>query len=136
MPLRDADGYIAGYVLIPGDVSTKLNSQARYEVVMISRTKITSLQKGRGDGNPDLLVDSEAMTLEKQYFPKEPDINTSRNGYGFDEQRFDAGKMWCLYNIMLVEMMSDGVAYRVGVGTVHIDAWARAGAERKVVVLG
>ena len=136
LPLRDMDGYIAGYVLVPGDVAIKLNAEARYETIMLSRTKISSLQRGRGDGNPDLLVDSEATTLEKQYFPDRPHVDVSTTGYGFDEQRFDGEKLWCLYNIMIVEVMEGGVAYRVGVGTVHIDAWSRVGAERKVVVLG
>ena len=134
LPLRDPDGFIAGYVLVPGDVSTKLSSEAHYEVIMISRTRIFS-QKDRGEGNPDLLVDSEATTLEKQHFPDAPRINVSRNGYGFDEQRFDSGKLWCLYNIMVVEMR-EGVAYRIGVGAMHIDGWAQAKPEKKIFVLG
>lgn len=134
LPLRDPDGYIAGYVLVPGDVSTKMNSETRYEIIMISRAQNSS-QGDRGEGNPDLLVDSEATTLEKTHFPDAPDVNTSRNGYGFDEQRFDSKKPWCLYNIMLVEMR-EGVAYRLGVGTMHIDAWAQAKPEKKIVVLG
>ena len=134
LPVRDLDGYIAGYVLIPGDVATKLSSEAYYEVVMISRARLFS-QKDRGEGNPDLLVDSEATTLEKTHFPDAPDLSTSTTGYGFDEQRFDSNKLWCLYNIMLVEW-KDGVAYRVGVGTMHIDAWAQAKPEKKIIVLG
>ena len=134
LPLRDLEGYIAGYVLIPGDVSTELSSDKRYEVVRISRAKLSS-QKDRGKGNPDLLIDSEATTLDKTHFPNAPDINTSRTGYGFDEQRFDSSKLWCLYNIMLVEL-KEGVAYRIGVGTIHIDAWARAKPEKKAVTLG
>ena len=134
LPVRDPDGYIAGYVLVPGDVSTKLNSEARYEIIRISRAQCTS-QADRGEGNPDLLVDSEATTLEITHFPDAPDINTSRNGYGFDEQRFDSKKPWCVYNIMLVEM-KEGVAYRVGVGTMHIDAWAQSKREKKTIVLG
>lgn len=134
LPLRDLDGYIAGYVLVPGDVSTKLNSESRYEVIAISRAKNFS-QEDRGEGSPDDLVDSEATTLEKSHFPEAPDINSSRNGYGFDEQRFDSNKSWCLYNIMLVEVR-EGVSYRVGVGTMHIDAWAQAKPEKKIIVLG
>ena len=135
LPLRDVDGYIAGYALVPGDVSTKMNSEARYEVIMISRAKnFSQKDRGGGQGNPNLLVDSEATTLEKSHFPNAPDINTSRNGYGFDEQRFDSDKPWCLYNIMLVEMKDD-VAYRLGVGTMHIDAWAQAKPVKKTIVL-
>lgn len=134
LPLRDPDGFIAGYVLVPGDIFATLSSEGHYEVVMISRAKNFS-QKDRGEGNPDLLVDSEATTLEKTHFPNAPDINTSRNGYGFDEQRFDSNKPWCLYNIMVVQV-KEGVAYRVGVGTIHIDAWAQAKPKKKTIVLG
>lgn len=134
LALRDPDQYIAGYVLVPGDVYTELSSDKHYEVVRISRAKNFS-QKDRGEGNPDLLIDSEATTLDKTHFPNAPDINTSRNGYGFDEQRFDSDKSWCLYNIMLVELRED-VAYRVGVGRIHIDAWAQAKPVKKTVVLG
>lgn len=134
LPLRDPDRYIAGYVLIPGDVSTEMKSDNCYEVVRISRAKLFS-QKDRGVENPDLLIDSEATTLDKTHFPNAPDINTSRSGYGFDEQRFDSNKPWCMYNIMLVELR-EGVAYRLGVGRIHIDAWAQAKPEKKTVVLG
>lgn len=134
LPLRDPDGYIAGYILVPGDIFATLSSEGHYEIVMISRAKNFS-QKDRGEGNPDLLVDSEATTLEKTHFPTAPDINTSRNGYGFDEQRFDSNKPWCLYNIMVVQVKED-VAYRVGVGTIHIDAWAQAKPKKKTIVLG
>ena len=133
LPLRDLDGYIAGYVFVPDDVSTTLNVGNHYETITISRTKTVS-QEDRGEGNPDLLIDSEATTLEKFHFPDAPDVYTSQNAYGFDEWRFDSKKAWCLYNVMLVEI-KEGVAYRVGVGTMHIDAWAQAKPERKMIVL-
>jgi hypothetical protein len=101
---------------------------------MISRTKTVS-QEDRGEGNPELLIDSEATTLKRSHFPEAPDMNTSQNAYGFDERRFDSKKAWCLYNIVLVEM-KEGVAYRVGVGTMHIDAWAQAKPEKEMIVLG
>ena len=89
-----------------------MNGETHYEVIMISRAMMFS-QADRGEENPDLLVDSEATTLEKTHFPDAPDVSTSRNGYGFDEQRFDSKKPWCLYNIMLIETRED-VAYRPG----------------------
>ena len=134
LPLRDRDGSIAGSVLVPGDVSTTMTGEARYETVRISRAKLVA-REDRGDGDPDLRGDGDAATLEENYFPDAPDVDRSRSGYGFDEQRFDGGKAWCLYNVMLVEM-KEGVAYRLGVGTVHIDAWAQAKPEKKIVVLG
>ena len=134
LPLRDAEGFIGGYFMVPGEVSATLNTEASYECVMISRSK-TFQQKSRGEGNPDLLVDSEATTMEKAHFPDRPNIDTATEGCGFDQQRYDAEKPWCVYNIMLVEWKGE-VAYRLGVGRMHIDAWAQANPKRKQIVLG
>jgi hypothetical protein len=41
---------------------------------------------------------------------------------GFDLQRYDAYKPFCLYDFLVVEL-NEGVAYRFGIGKTHIDAW-------------
>lgn len=41
--------------------------------------------------------------------------------------------MWPLYNVLAVEWVG-GVAYRTGVGKVHVDAFDRAGEGRGVVL--
>ncbi|KAI4281887.1 MAG: hypothetical protein L6R38_003353 [Xanthoria sp. 2 TBL-2021] len=133
LPLRDTDKYIAGYVMVPGEITAQLSNDADYQIVMISRTK-TFEQETRGEGNPDLLDDSEDVTLEKSYFPDRPAVKISKVG-DCDPRRFDLTKPWCLYNIMLVEW-KHGVAYRLGVGKVHIDAWAQARPQKKIIVLG
>lgn len=141
LPLLDPDGYLAGYIKVPGEVFIRFRDDMAkgtfvpngYEFVMISRGKIFQ-QKDRGEGNPDLLVDSEAITMEKTYFPDRP-TDTFSDSCGFDRQRFDATKPWCIFNVMLVEFL-DGVAYRLGVGIMHIDSWARATPKKKIVELG
>ena len=141
LPLLDPDGYLAGYIKVPGEVFIRFRDDIAnetfvpngYEFVMISRGKIFQ-QKDRGEGNPDLLVDSEAITMEKTHFPDRPADSFSES-CGFDQQRFDATKPWCIYNIMLVEFI-DGVAYRLGVGIMHIDSWARANPKKKIIELG
>lgn len=40
-----------------------------------------------------------------------------------------------MISVMMIDW-HDGVAYRVGVGQVHRDAWEKAGAIRKEIVLG
>ena len=87
-------------------------------------------QKDRGEGNPDLLDDSAAVTL----VPDRSAIETAIEYCCFDQQRFYAAKPRCIYNVKLVEWKDD-VAYRFGVGSVHIDAWAQAYPKRTIVTL-
>ncbi|KAI4198196.1 MAG: hypothetical protein LQ350_005432 [Teloschistes chrysophthalmus] len=134
--LHDSGNFIGGYVMVPGEITMRLsNDDAHaYDFIRISRTR-TWEQDDRGEEDPDLLNDSEAITLEKSYFPDRPDMKTSSNAYACDPRRFDLTKPWCLYNIMFVEW-KEGVAYRIGVGQMHIDAWAQANPKTKNVVLG
>jgi len=67
LPLRGSDGYIGGYIMVPGELSTKMSEEVTYGLVSISRCKIFQ-QRTRGEGNPDLLVDSEATTMERRLF--------------------------------------------------------------------
>ena len=139
--LFDFDGYQAGYVKVPGEVFLRFRDDIangtfipnEYEFVLISRGKISE-QKDRGEEDPELLVDSDAINMAKSHFPDRPS-DTSRDGCGFNRQRYDATKPWCVYNIMLVEWI-DGVAYRLGVGQMHIDSWAQAHPVKKTIELG
>lgn len=40
----------------------------------------------------------------------------------FDQGRYDCNMNWCLYNVLMVEW-KNGIAYRIGVGQVHIHAF-------------
>ena len=131
---RDPDDYVAGYAMVPAELATKMNAEALYNVVRISRGKLFE-QKDWGEGNPDLLDDSEAITMVKTHFPDRPNIETAPELRCFDQQRYDSTKSWCIYNVMLVEWVGD-VAYRLGVGAVHIDAWAQAKPQTTIVTLG
>ncbi|KAL8726279.1 MAG: hypothetical protein Q9166_006825 [cf. Caloplaca sp. 2 TL-2023] len=128
--------YTGGYVMVPGEITTQLSNEAAatYDFVMISRTKALE-QKDRGEGNPDLLDDSEDISLERSYFPVRPDVKTSNETGGCDPRGFDLTKPWCLYNIVLVEW-KDEVAYRLGGGRIRIDAWAQARPKKNIIVLG
>ena len=132
--IRDVEGFICGYVMVPGEISLHLDPKKEYNLINISRTK-TKEQRGRGEGDPDLLVDEEDVTMEKQAFPDRPDVETSSDQSACDQRRYDAQKPWCLYNVLLVEWKGE-VAERVGVGAVHIDAWAQAKPKRRVITLG
>lgn len=132
--IRDSDGDVAGYVMVPAEVALRLDPKKQYNLLNISRTK-TREQEGRGEGNPDLLIDAEDVSMEKQRFPDRMDVMKANDSSGCDQRAFDTEKAWCLYNVMLVEWVGE-VAYRVGVGTIHIDAWARARLTRRVIELG
>ena len=132
--IRDADGYVAGYVMVPGEFATQLGPTNRCNLINLSRTKKRE-QKGRGEGNPDLLVDEKDVTMEKQSFPDRPGVEKAGDSSACDQTRYDTEKAWCLYNVMLVEWIGE-VAYRLGVGTVHIDAWAQAKPRKTIITLG
>ncbi len=135
LSLATSPNKIGGYVMVPAESATTLKrdiKESPYALVMISRCKLDD-QKSRGGGNPDLLVASEAMTMEEQCFPDRPHIDTG--GGHFDQQRYDGEKPWFMYNIMLLEWIN-GVVYRLGVGKMYIDAWAQAEATRKIITLG
>ena len=142
LPLRDPEGYLGGYIMLPGERFVKFRDDLAngsldvndYEYIMLSRGK-TSQQKDRGEDNPDLLVDSEAIAMEKILYPDRPHVDVATEACGFDQQRYDAKKPWCVYNIMLIEW-KDGIAYRLGVGKMHIDAWAQAKPKKKIIELG
>lgn len=52
----------------------------------------------------------------------------------FDRKAFDMYKLWPLYNVLLIEW-KEGVAYRLGIGKIHVDAFDSV-ASRKNVILG
>lgn len=131
--IRSADGYVAGYVMMPGELATQLSPADSYNLINLSRTKKRE-QQGRGEGNPDLLVDEDDVTMEKQSFPDRPDVEKASDSSACDQRRYDTEKIWCLYNVILVEWIGE-VAYRLGIGTVHIDAWAQA-KPKKTITLG
>jgi hypothetical protein len=52
----------------------------------------------------------------------------------FDRKAFDMYKLWPLYNVLLIEW-KEGVAYRLGIGKIHVDAFDPV-ASRKNIILG
>jgi len=53
----------------------------------------------------------------------------------FDQTAYDADVCWCLYNVLLVQW-EDNVAFRVGIGQVHIHAFDKAQPIWKSIKLG
>ena len=102
---------MGGYVKIPAETFTRFRDDIdngtflpnEYEFVMLSRGK-TFEQKDRGEMNPDLLIDSEAITMEKASFPDRP-ADTLAAGSDFDPQRYDGTNPWCLYKYGFWEVL-------------------------------
>ena len=53
----------------------------------------------------------------------------------FDLDHYSWNTAWCLYNVIMVQWHDD-VAYRIGIGKIHIQAFDQALPERKSIVLG
>lgn len=52
-----------------------------------------------------------------------------------DETVYDTNICWCLYNVLLIKWV-DGVAYRGGLGQVHVHAFDNARPEWRAIALG
>lgn len=128
-----SEGYLAGTVYIPGPIVANL-LEGSHEFILLSRTGDT-LQED------PLKIDKKRFanwSLEHTPFKVEDENPFLRAGlakYAFDHTRYEAEKFFCMYNVMLIEW-KEGVAYRLGLGWVHIDAFHRAFPERKFITLG
>ena len=99
---RDPDGYVVEYAMVPADLATKMKAEKLFNVVRISIGKLFE-QKDRGEGNPDLLDDSETITREKTNFLDWPNIETAPDyvasiSNGTIQQSLGASTMSCWWN--------------------------------------
>lgn len=137
LSIFDREGLLAGTVRVPGSIASDL-ANVKHNFILLSRTRL------RGKN----LYEQDPLEIEKQSFAnwsldhKPPEIDQydtasefSQPKFAFDHTRYDAEKFFCVYNVMLVEW-KDGVAYRLGLGWVHIDAFHQAFPEKKLIVLG
>jgi len=162
-PFGDKNNHIMGHFKVPIEVLPTMNHTKVYDLVVIARTRhgLTREEiketKGPSEGdkktstltaensakNEELSTkkpledydDEKDVTLEENFFPDETQSENSKWDLSFDRQRFDAYKPFCLYEFLLVEWI-DGVAYRIGHGKAHIDAWVREDPKWKLITLG
>ena len=159
--LCDKQGFASGLFRTPREMIPKLKTQ-KLDMVKIVRTRHSlspadiRARKGEPDGtveNRDAATADRSFdikskpledyddrldeTLEPAYFPDEVSMGEEKNRLSFDRQRFDAYKPFCLYEILVVTWGADGIASRVGIGEMHMDAWAQEKDKtRKLIVLG
>lgn len=137
LSIFDHEGVLAGTVRVPGPIASDL-AKMRHEFILLSRTRLDSKN----------LYEQDPLKIEKQSLanwsldhipPKithdDTASDSSQPEFAFDHKRYDAEKLFCVYNVMLVEW-KEGVAYRLGLGLIHIDAFHQAFPEKKLIVLG
>lgn len=136
LSIFENEGLLAGTVRVPGPIASDL-AKGRHEFILLSRTRLDNKK----------LYEQDPLKIEKQSLanwsldhipPKIEDdtaSDSSQPEFAFDHTRYDAEKLFCVYNVMLVEW-KEGVAYRLGLGWVHIDAFHQAFPEKKLIVLG
>jgi Heterokaryon incompatibility protein (HET) len=164
--LTDKKGFVTGYFTVPVEVLPKLDfKNKKYDMVMICRTRTGCSRKdvgARKDGSEvpgapfseeginfskdtgESLEDSKPLedyddakdvSMEPVFFPELPASQEARSVLCFDRQRYDPYKPFCLYEFLVVEWNGD-VASRIGIGEIHIDAWAQQHPKEKLITLG
>jgi hypothetical protein len=164
--LTDSKGFSTGYFTVPVAVLPKLDfKNKKYDMVMICRTRtafsredvearkdgselpggpfseegidLSQRKEEVTEGNKPLedYVDAEDVSMEPAVFGKLPSAKDAKWALCFDRQRYDAFKPFCLYEFLVVEWNGD-VASRIGIGKIHIDAWAQQHPKEKLITLG
>jgi hypothetical protein len=128
-----ADSSRAGTVTVDGDTYERLDfgQRSRFAFVKLSQT---TLAVGRDDTawNAETqryagLPGTPAINPQEPFGPEYDDV--------FDSEKYELNVCWCLYNVLMVEWR-DSIAYRVGVGQVHIHAFDGAEPQRMDLMLG
>ncbi|MCJ1425593.1 hypothetical protein MMC29_003493 [Sticta canariensis] len=130
------EGRLAGTVHVPGPIASNL-SKGSHEFILLSRTRLD--RENLYDEDPLKIDKKRFANLFREHAPFEVQDDAPSDlwgpKYAFDHTRYDAEKFFCVYNVMLVEW-EEGVAYRLGLGWVHIDAFHQTFPEKKLITLG
>lgn len=138
----DQNQHVVGTVHVSGDVAQRLD--AMYEFVALSRTTLTNddgdtafldgtFQLPHSEDDKDVVSWAEADI--QRFSGSSSSITEVRHPHAFDDRVFDAKKPWCLYNVLLIEW-GNGVASRLGIGKIYINAFYRALPVEKEFILG
>ncbi|TVY24045.1 hypothetical protein LHYA1_G007083 [Lachnellula hyalina] len=165
LKLADKKGYNFGYFRVPVELLPTLGMRGKsYGIVIITRSRhshshkeIRAVKKEPLEKPPTLYSgdgaelekpwseksleeydDEKEITNEENFFPDELDSQDAMWDLGFDRRRYDAYKPFPLYEFLAVEYI-EGIAYRIGIGKMHIDAWQPEEEEKwkkKLITLG
>jgi hypothetical protein len=151
--LRNDDGREMGFFRVPTNLAREMSYEKSYSFVRIARVKhslspedIRARKDGRVESGADVgrIADDtpledfdgdEDVLGEPASYPEEVSSQDAKNYLPFDRQRYDAYKLFCLYEFLVVERVGD-VAYRIGKGQIHVDAWAQDSPKTEIIVMG
>jgi hypothetical protein len=129
LSIFDSDGIRAGIVTLDGNKFQKF-IPGLHEFISLSQATLS-----HADSDPAWDEETESYAGK----PGGPPISSRPpldvEDEPFDQGRYDPNICWCLYNVMMIEWQ-DGVAYRVGIGQMHIHAFDRASPQSHKILLG
>jgi hypothetical protein len=137
--LLDVSGYGVGYIDAPGpeflDTDFGAMLGTKQEFVVLSRASLDPWTKNLPDPLPtlDLVPDAEAGRSDEAV--QEDGTGVLEETARFDTLVYDQMKPWCLFNVMVIKRLANGVAVRMAIGRIHIDAFIRARPAVKTIVL-
>ncbi len=129
LAIYDDDDYVVGTMNVPASIAGQIEP-GNHEFICLSRSAkpgdIVRLDL------PPPRDDFKDLPPGPQSFPDEPPLEESHQD--FDCQRCNPRKQWCLYNVMMVEWRGEN-ASRVGLGTIHVDAFLLAQPQERLISL-
>jgi hypothetical protein len=131
LDILDSEGFVVGHIRT--DMGTRGVCAARQSFLKVSQTTLSDNPwqdpawdpqsesfKGKSGAAP-----CNPRAYDESRFPK----------CEFDRNWYDWRICWCLYNVLMVEWR-DGIAFRMGVGMIHIHAFDNASPEWRKIILG
>ncbi|KAK3304224.1 heterokaryon incompatibility protein-domain-containing protein [Chaetomium strumarium] len=159
LSLQNDDRKLMGYFRVPTHLANELSHEKKYSAVRIARVRAHYLtpqqirerkKDGKEDPRPlpaepaastttdhgferDSDEDDDVLT-EAASYPDEVSTEDAAHPLPFDRQRYDAYKPFCMYEFLFVERVGN-VAFRLGTGMMHVDAWAQEKLETEILTL-
>lgn len=130
LAIYDGEDYVVGTMNVPASIAQQLEPGS-HELVCLSRSAMPP-DVIRLDSVPPQ-NDYADLPPGPQCFPDELPIEKSYQD--FDCRRCNPKKPWPLYNVMMIEWQGE-VASRIGLGTIHVDAFLLAQPKEKLICLG
>ncbi|KAG4439335.1 hypothetical protein IFR05_005210 [Cadophora sp. M221] len=128
MSIVDGEGVLAGYIDVP------YPAYAHYPIKPVENLFVVlwrSTIDGKFETPPDALEAKRREMLSpldrllnerhdlESYVPEVVHLNEQGN---FDEDVYDKGRPWCMFNVMMVDVGEEGLMYRRTIGRIHVDA--------------
>lgn len=129
LSIFDSDGIRAGILFIDGNTFRRL-SAGLHEFIKLSQTTLS-----HGESDPAWDESTERYSGEPGHLSINPRSPLDAEDEPFDPSCYDLNICWCFYNVLMIEWQ-DSVAYRVGIGQVHIHAFDNASPQWHKMVLG